>query len=540
MPLLKGGIFFVVIVAATLLVGFISSIPQEPPTAPEDISLTELQKSETEIPQEEVDGKSVPMSSPILKPLSTESSSFMPSEIQNQESFSAVPPSLKTVTTLEPEFPPPEPHTPQLMEIFPQPTEEVSSPPPDLLPLPPTPEFSETPPPPMPPDPAPSLEPTTTYKCIETDDGIDPFLRGWGIGPYTADLLGGLVIGADASKDIGPSDDPTIKPNSFYFDHCVGDLAPNQLNEAYCDGTILTSTSYVCEYGCENGVCLSAPEATVELPELIVGKVSIIGPLGPITGPSSYPKMNELIQFVFTVNNIGTGAVNGIVPGYILEEVWLSADITSGTAPNITLQNEVNECPSDLAPGASCNIRFELIFSETGPQKINIRVNPEYAIQEVNNTNDNSSARVWIDDPTYTCTDSDNGLDIYTRGNATGPWNISEVDGRSVSGGYVYGENPNAFGSPRSDLSLVPNSIYYDYCWDSETSGQLDEALCDGRYVSATAYICPNGCRDGACLPDPEPGAPPTASLLSSSFLASILDSLLEALQTLQNLLQAR
>ena len=76
--------------------------------------------------------------------------------------------------------------------------------------------------------------------------------------------------------------------------------------------------------------------------------------------------------------------------------------------------------------------------------------------------------------PAALCMDSDNGLNYYVKGDATG----FEVDGET-------------------------HSTFEDYCANSptyDTEYNLVEQYCKGDYVYADFYTCPNGCEDGACI----------------------------------------
>ena len=92
-----------------------------------------------------------------------------------------------------------------------------------------------------------------------------------------------------------------------------------------------------------------------------------------------------------------------------------------------------------------------------------------------------------------TCTDTDGGKDYYKKGKATGLY------GNSNQKGWIFGEDSNKT-SARYDESL-DYSIYYDHCFDSATSNQLNEAYCDSKGIlQAYTYICPNGCKNGVCV----------------------------------------
>lgn len=74
------------------------------------------------------------------------------------------------------------------------------------------------------------------------------------------------------------------------------------------------------------------------------------------------------------------------------------------------------------------------------------------------------------------CVDTDGGKNYYVKGHITG----LEVDGTTVS-------------------------TSYDYCSNSpeyQTAYNLVELYCNGDYVYADFYTCPNGCKDGICKED--------------------------------------
>jgi hypothetical protein len=91
------------------------------------------------------------------------------------------------------------------------------------------------------------------------------------------------------------------------------------------------------------------------------------------------------------------------------------------------------------------------------------------------------------------CVDSDNGINYHIKGEAKG------VYGKDNLTGIILGENPN-------QLSLNYNyslnySIFYDHCYDNETSRQLNEAYCDeNNTLKSISYNCIYGCQDGACI----------------------------------------
>jgi len=72
-----------------------------------------------------------------------------------------------------------------------------------------------------------------------------------------------------------------------------------------------------------------------------------------------------------------------------------------------------------------------------------------------------------------TCSDTDNGENYYSKGIIT----YKVLDGVSYKNSFV-----------AEDLCLGTNSA------------ELDEFFCSGQFKNRTKYICPNGCKDGACI----------------------------------------
>ncbi|MBU2416701.1 hypothetical protein KKA89_01785, partial [Patescibacteria group bacterium] len=64
--------------------------------------------------------------------------------------------------------------------------------------------------------------------------------------------------------------------------------------------------------------------------------------------------------------------------------------------------------------------------------------------------------------------------------------------------GFIYGEDTN-MGRLRYDPSLTTHSIYYDHCYNSATSKQLNIGYCANGILLSRGITCPNGCLNGAC-----------------------------------------
>lgn len=229
-------------------------------------------------------------------------------------------------------------------------------------------------------------------------------------------------------------------------------------------------------------------------PDLYLQNLEISIPSG---APPPWP-ISQPITVKVIIQNIGTGAVDNITPTFMVGSSSGSGDISSGTTSDPRIQNIVNPCPAYLAPGASCTPSFELVYSTSGSKTISVMIDAGNQILESNESN-NGSGGTWgygIASPTASCTDTDGGTNIFVRGIVTGPY------GSGAAGGLIFGENANK-GNVRTDPSVAPNSIYYDHCYDSATSNQLNEGFCSGSTLNSIGISCQYGCRDGACLASP-------------------------------------
>ncbi len=96
--------------------------------------------------------------------------------------------------------------------------------------------------------------------------------------------------------------------------------------------------------------------------------------------------------------------------------------------------------------------------------------------------------------PVTSCEDSDIGRSVYVRGKTVGLYSYQKLKG------WIFGEDSNK-ASSRTD-STLDHSIYYDQCFNSATSNQLNEGFCQDNIMQSTSVICPNGCKNGACALD--------------------------------------
>ncbi|MEA2038193.1 MAG: Kazal-type serine protease inhibitor [Nanoarchaeota archaeon] len=117
--------------------------------------------------------------------------------------------------------------------------------------------------------------------------------------------------------------------------------------------------------------------------------------------------------------------------------------------------------------------------------------------------------------PSVECTDSDESPDYLLTHKIPAPFTPDTYPDFFVKGvgkgeyaGSTYpiiiGEEPDASNpKPTSDSY----STYYDHCYDTSYSKNLlAESFCtsDGRLASTGGIECPYGCKDGACLEEPE------------------------------------
>ncbi len=105
-------------------------------------------------------------------------------------------------------------------------------------------------------------EKTPAVVCTDSDNGKDYYEKGVGTGDYVGSTIP-VIFGLEPDPTIPQ---PTTDGYTTYSDHCFGELAPNQLDEAYCDGNgYLAAEGYYCPNGCSEGVCLRPIPAPVSV-----------------------------------------------------------------------------------------------------------------------------------------------------------------------------------------------------------------------------------------------------------------------------------
>ncbi|MBW2966488.1 hypothetical protein KY342_05275, partial [Candidatus Woesearchaeota archaeon] len=171
-----------------------------------------------------------------------------------------------------------------------------------------------------------------------------------------------------------------------------------------------------------------------------------------------------------------------------------------------------------LQPGETYQLltqNYIINFPEPGTYYLHAFVDDEGYIEESNETNNMFKKEIKIypaecgneicepgetiencpEDCILECTDSDNGLNYFIKGESRGLY------GENKTTGAIIGEDPNKVSVRYVDG--LDHSIFYDHCYDSETSNQLNEGYCaENGIMSSIGYECPNGCKDGVCIKD--------------------------------------
>lgn len=109
-----------------------------------------------------------------------------------------------------------------------------------------------------------------TVACTDSDGGKNPFIRGKTVGATYGGATG-WIWGEDPNK-CSARRDLTLN-YAVHYDCCSDSAVNKYLNEAYCEGTAVTSTGIMCEFGCKDGACVQAP-APSAFAWMIIGKQS--------------------------------------------------------------------------------------------------------------------------------------------------------------------------------------------------------------------------------------------------------------------------
>jgi hypothetical protein len=181
-----------------------------------------------------------------------------------------------------------------------------------------------------------------------------------------------------------------------------------------------------------------------------------------------------------------------VVDGYAPPSEWADAvDISShmrGEDFDFNVFKNIEVSKSDLEDALTTFIYNQkaLIIKDSNPTDVDDKLIDEIKIQ-LNQKSVSykiiSSSEVINDDLRLTlnkkfappCTENDDGRDYYVKGHT-----------------YGWADSPYYIMTPMDD-----------YC---DGLGNLVENYCDGIYIKYEYYSCPNGCSNGACIPDaPDP-----------------------------------
>jgi eight-cysteine-cluster-containing protein len=253
-------------------------------------------------------------------------------------------------------------------------------------------------------------------------------------------------------------------------DFCDNSFANMNLREYYCDenGNV-QSIQYNCPYGCTDGACIQ------QMPDLVVENLTL---------EYSETKVAGIPSYIYTgyVKNIGNGSAS---KSYI--KVTISppqTQRTEGGTSYTTINGATFPIPmNDLVSGdilyPGQRERFYDYFnpSQAGYIQISATADIYGTVVESNEYNNNINNTFYVNKifDLQTCTDSDGGINIHTKG---------------ITNGFEIGS--------KNTISKE------DYCKDSSN---VVEFYCDGpnsaynyQYVNNGINYCPNGCSDGACI----------------------------------------
>ena len=119
--------------------------------------------------------------------------------------------------------------------------------------------------------------------------------------------------------------------------------------------------------------------------------------------------------------------------------------------------------------------------TELGPCSVNEPI--EQPNQPIENKSQEPDEQVVIQaQQNPSCSDSDGGLDYYTKGSVTGTWEDGSPNNTIYEDRCALGQS----GNPDADKD--PNALLEAYCFKGTFGYEYDY------------YSCPNGCNDGACI----------------------------------------
>ncbi|MCX6817348.1 MAG: hypothetical protein NTU57_00645 [Candidatus Aenigmarchaeota archaeon] len=264
-------------------------------------------------------------------------------------------------------------------------------------------------------------------------------------GPY-------VCVDYEGEKNYYKKGTITNQFNQNYTDSCTN----NTLREWYCDQYGSGANEYyACPNGCKDGACNN-----------FVNALKVITPNG-----NEQFTTEKIIKFSFLVNSYKSG----------LLKYWIK-NFATGTIYNI---GSVSAIPS--AFGYVYNLDWNLpvlkgmgeVMPSDGKQyKAFVEWKSDDGSEILSDESDNYFT---ITNP-QTCTDSDGGKNYYTKGTVT------DGNGVSTDGCFVQGNK---------DPSAPPE------CFGSDGTGNgkcINEGFCENEKTNYAIVMCPNGCKDGACV----------------------------------------
>jgi len=289
---------------------------------------------------------------------------------------------------------------------------------------------------------------TQNITCSDSDGGVDYYVKGT--------LNYGTVEGYHYS----------------FNDTCIGYnneiVAEYSCSNYSATGYYYNYNEYTCPYGCSNGACLSQQNykevdgcsylsndvinKMKEVQGLLIDNHTIILKEGEKIHYQDYVVVPGYLLKVTGVKNGTTSYVNDYVKftdaltGNVLTTVWSSEGVgiisIGGNSYKVSLS------------GDSSNATEEYIVKLDYPQTT-------------------GTDKMTFNNCKIVCTDSDGGVDYYTKGETIGL-------------------------SPINKLATTT-----DYCVDLQPGQEaVKEYFCnsDGKTINEDLYNCPSGCSDGACI----------------------------------------
>lgn len=250
----------------------------------------------------------------------------------------------------------------------------------------------------------------TTATCIDSDGGLNYYVRGT-ISACNESSSGGTCTGT--------------------YDRCDG----NTLIEGYCNGNEMAFERYACSNGCSNGACIN--------------KTSVISTC-------------KTLGTVMYIANDGTGyigcdiKVNG---SFDLSKSYCQGQKTGNK--KLLIPDSYGRPDQYYATLTSLDPKEEVRVFIALSQGEQIECPPALNKQAI--------TTITIPITTQLCSDSDGGINYYTKG-------ATSVCSNSSSGGTC--------------------TAIYDKC----NGNTLTEYYCRYNEIKSLGYACPNGCNDGACL----------------------------------------